>query len=307
MSPPPTLPVPLVARSDDISLAGSVWRPRGDPKALLLMHPGSGPSDRDNGTLFPPIRAALLDVGVAVGSFDKRGVGRSGGSWLDAGIEEQAGDLRAGLAAAAALVPDVPRGVFGHSEGGWVVLEATRLATPSEIDFAITNAGPAVTAVEAERHAGTRALAVDELDAAGRTRKAAALNAFLALAAAGAPHTELLALARERAADHPQLLGDDLPDEQLWKLFVRLAAYDPLPALRSLRVPLLAVFGADDDLTPTAASVSVLRAAVDPALVSLTVLPDAGHRMTPPAGGAFVAGYPDVIVDFVDGHSDAAV
>jgi hypothetical protein len=41
------------------------------------MHPGSGPSDRDNDVLFPPIRDALLAAGIAVCSFDKRGAGES--------------------------------------------------------------------------------------------------------------------------------------------------------------------------------------------------------------------------------------
>ena len=50
------------------------------------MHPGSGPSDRDNDVLFPPIREHLLGAGIAVCSFDKRGVGGSAGSWLEAGL-----------------------------------------------------------------------------------------------------------------------------------------------------------------------------------------------------------------------------
>ena len=61
------------------------------------MHPGSGPSDRDNDVFFPPIREHLLDAGVAVCSFDKRGVGGSTGRWEEAGIVEQADDLLACL------------------------------------------------------------------------------------------------------------------------------------------------------------------------------------------------------------------
>lgn len=71
------------------------------------MHPGSGPSDRENDVFFPPIREHLLRAGIAVCSFDKRGVGASAGSWLDAGIAEQADDLLAELA-----VFDTPRFSF---------------------------------------------------------------------------------------------------------------------------------------------------------------------------------------------------
>ena len=111
---------PLSARNGEIRLAGSLWFPPGRTAAgLVLMHPGSGPSDRDNDTLFPPIRAALLAAGVAVCSFDKRGVGESAGSWLEADLATQAADLAVSLRAAREQVPDVPVGVFGHSQGGW--------------------------------------------------------------------------------------------------------------------------------------------------------------------------------------------
>src|SRR5947207_18464 len=88
------------------------------------MHPGSGPSDRDNDVLFPPIREHLLRAGIAVCSFDKRGVGGSAGSWLEAGLYEQAGDLIAALAVfESESRRGLPLGLFGHSQGGWVVVE----------------------------------------------------------------------------------------------------------------------------------------------------------------------------------------
>ena len=111
-------------------MAGTLWLPEGNADATLLMHPGSGPSDRDNDVYFPPIRESLLDAGIAVCSFDKRGVGGSSGRWQDAGIIEQADDLSACLKVLLgdAAVPK-PVGLFGHSQGGWVVLEAA--ARPS--------------------------------------------------------------------------------------------------------------------------------------------------------------------------------
>ena len=86
------------AESGGVRLAGTVCLPAGEAVAGMLMHPGSGPSNRDNDWFFPPIREHLLAAGIAVCSFDKRGVGGSTGSWLEAGIEEQADDLLAGLA-----------------------------------------------------------------------------------------------------------------------------------------------------------------------------------------------------------------
>lgn len=293
--------VELTARSGDVTLAGSLWTPTGPAEALVVMHPGSGASDRHNDVLFPPIRAAFLAAGVAVASFDKRGVGGSGGSWLDAGIEEQARDLLAGLAAAAEHVTGVPRGAFGHSQGGWVVLDALRRTAGVGLDFGVTSSGPAVTVGDQERYSSRRTIEASELDDASRQRAIAAADAFLGLGEAGASYHELLGWLEDstHVSDLAHVLDGEIPGEEFWGLLVRLAAYDPRPAPGEVVVPLLAVFGAADDVTPVEASVDALRARVDPGLLEVAVLPGGGHRMAPPGSTAFVAGYPDVVVDFV--------
>jgi hypothetical protein len=305
-----TTSLPLLAHSHGLDLAGSLWLPDEPAVALLVMHPGSGPSDRDNDVYFPPIRAALLARRIAVASFDKRGVGGSGGSWLEAGIEDQADDLLAGVAAARARVPAVPVGVFGHSQGGWVVLEAVRRAASSGADlaFAITSSGPAVPMGVQERYSTHRALGrlgVPDDDAA---RADAATDGMYTLAERGATYDELLAWAADPVrADDVALVtrtfDDELPPRPVWDLVVRLAAFDPAPALRAVRVPLLAVFGADDDVTPVDASVAALRGGVDAAQLHVAVLPGGGHRLSRPGSTAFVDGFLDVVVDFVAGQA----
>jgi uncharacterized protein len=115
----------LIVELEQHRLAGSLWLPQGTPTAVVVMIPGSGPSDRHNDVYFPPIRQTLLEAGLAVSAFDKRGVGDSSGSWLTAGITEQALDIAAIIATLRddARLRDLPIGVFGHSQGGWVALE----------------------------------------------------------------------------------------------------------------------------------------------------------------------------------------
>ena len=89
----------LRVRNGDVELAGTLYLPtKALPHATLLMVGGSGPTDRDNDVYFPPIRARLLDAGVAVASFDKRGVGGSTGDWHDGGPAELTADALAELA-----------------------------------------------------------------------------------------------------------------------------------------------------------------------------------------------------------------
>ena len=145
----------LRVERDGVALAGSLWMPGPRPKSVVVMHPGSGPSDRNNDVLFPPIRAALLDAGHAVASLDKRGVGESTGSLWTTSIEQQAADLVECAAAVSIRLRGVPIGAFGHSQGGWVVYEAA--GTTSVFDFVVANSGPGVSPADQEHHALRRA------------------------------------------------------------------------------------------------------------------------------------------------------
>ena len=115
----------------EVVLAGSLTLPdRGAPVPGVVLVGGSGATDRDNDTHFPPIRRHLVEAGFAVLSYDKRGVGGSSGDWLDATMDDLASDAAAALDFLRAQ-PEVRTeavGLFGHSEGGWVVLRAATAA-----------------------------------------------------------------------------------------------------------------------------------------------------------------------------------
>ena len=279
--------------NDGVRLAGSLWRPPAE-RALTLMFPGSGPSNRDNDVLFPRIRAALLDAGTAVCSFDKRGVGGSSGSWLDADIDVQASDLLASLAVARGAVPDVPVGLFGHSQGGWVVLAAANAASA---DFVITNSGPAVTPREQEMYAASRRLRNlgwdDAATRAGLDTVATVMDSLVEPFELVLPRIQALPML-------PELLtaGVFVPhDSGLWAFTASMIDFDPRPVLEGLRSPLLALLGADDPIVPVQRSAEVFRAAVRPDLLELRIVAGGDHRFQ--AGAAFVPGYLDAISAFV--------
>jgi pimeloyl-ACP methyl ester carboxylesterase len=291
----------ITADNEGIILAGSLWEPPGIPAALLLMHPGSGPSDRDNDVLFPPIRATLLAAGIAVCSFDKRGVGESGGSWLTADIHTQATDLAVSLAAARAALPDVRAGLFGHSQGGWVVLEALHQVAA---DFVVTNSGPGVSPRVQEIFSTGNQLDRLPLSADGRAAAVAVFADLMELVGRRVPYRTAAAwLAEPTRADALAALVDAgafVPDEEsLWNFAMMLIDHDPVPALQQVRVPLLAMFGGQDMVVPVAASVQRYRAAVPEPLLNVRVLPGGDHRMQTGDDDAFVPGYLDELVGFI--------
>ena len=289
----------LTVERGAFSLAGTLWLPE-EPVATLLMHPGSGPSDRDNDVFFPPIREHLLASRIAVCSFDKRGVGGSTGDWRDAAIEEQADDL---LACVAVLAADAelatPVGVFGHSQGGWVVLEAGSRESP--IAFAVTSSGPGVTPAEQERFATVTAL---ERSGASPEKAELALQGFDLVLEALRDEVPLedarRTITAELAAPYEELGVSLLPDDPAeWKLAAALIDYDPRPALERARIPLLALFGEDDLVTPVRASVRVLREAVRPDLLTVEVFAGANHRVAVGDPPRLADGYLAALTAFV--------
>ena len=286
----------LAVRNGEVTLAGTLWFPgTGRPQATVLMHPGSGPSDRDNDVFFPPIREHLLRSGFAVCSFDKRGVGGSTGRWQDAAIAEQADDV---LACVAEL--EAPVGLFGHSQGGWVVVEAAGRGAP--VAFAVTSSGPGVTPAEQERYSALTHLQRADL---APEKVEVAMHDFevvVAMLRERVPFDEA-----RRRIDEAELGAPyeelDLPfvpeDAAVWDLASALIDYDPRPALERIRVPVLALFGSDDTIVPVEESVSVYRSAVRADLLTVAVLPGGNHRVQTGDPPRLVDGYLETLASFI--------
>jgi uncharacterized protein len=291
----------LTVRTGSVSLAGTLWLPPERPAATVLMHPGSGPSDRDNDVFFPPIRRHLLASGFAVCSFDKRGVGGSTGRWQEAGILEQADDV---LAAVDALHSEeqleTPVGLFGHSQGGWVVIEAAGRGAP--VAFVVASSGPGVTPAEQERFAHRT-----YLESAGLTEAE--------IDEAMEPFDDLVVAMRERlpyenvrarfepGGRPPVYERLDLTlfpkDSELWDFMLAIFDYDPREALRRITVPVLTLFGREDSIVPVDESVAVYRNVVASELLTVAVFPDGDHRVRSGDPARQVDGYLDTLSRFV--------
>ena len=275
----------LAIEHEGVVLSGSLWLPDRAPRSAIVMHPGSGPSDRHNDVYFPPIRALLLNAGHAVASFDKRGVGQSTGSLTTTSVDQQAGDLLACAAVVRASIPGIPVGAFGHSQGGWVVFEAA--ARRSGLDFVIANSGPAVSTVVQERFA----LA---------STSEALTDAFerLVVLAQDGVDLEVARAAVSSAGPSAIPLAGLVEDRDTWQLTRLIFGHDPRSALEAIAVPLLALYGAQDAVVPVESSVELLERRVPPELLQVWVLPGGDHRLQ--RDGELVDGYAAALLGFVD-------
>ncbi len=140
-------------KKDKISLAGTLTLPdsAGTFPAVILIA-GSGPNDRDETVLghkpFLVIADHLTRNGFAVLRYDKRGVGKSGGDFRLATVQDFAEDTKAAVAFLRSR-KDIDHkniGLLGHSEGG--VVAPMFAADNKNIGFIVLMAAPGVPGID---------------------------------------------------------------------------------------------------------------------------------------------------------------
>jgi dienelactone hydrolase len=137
--------------SGNAVLSGTLTVPAGVGRhPAVAFVSGSGRTER---AYLPDLQALLVDAGVAVLAYDKRGIAQSAGRYpgespTSGTIDQLARDAQAAVRWLAAQ-PDVDParvGIAGHSQAGWVMpLAASR---EDAVRFMVAFAGPAVTADE---------------------------------------------------------------------------------------------------------------------------------------------------------------
>lgn len=227
--------------SGTTSLSGTLTLPpgRGPHAAVAFVH-GSGPTTR---AYLPELQALLVHYGVAVLAYDKRGIGQSAGRYPGESPTEEAIDVLARDAAAAARFlaaqPEIDRtrvGLEGHSQAGWIMpLAASR---EPAIRFLITFSGPTVTADENDLY--------QDLTGEG---------------------------------ERPQQLSDEAIDAQV--LRAGPGGVDPMPWIQGLRVPAVWLYGGLDKHIPTRLSVRRLEPLIRELSrdFSITVFDNANHAL----------------------------
>ena len=137
--------VDILYPSSDVTLGATLYLPKGaGPFPVILFHFGSGAWQR-NSTEIRYETNLYHKMGIALLSYDRRGLGESGGICCDGDIPLLASDVLAGVDALLAhpLIDNSKIGVLGFSQGGWVVPYAA--ARTTDIAFTLIGSGSAVS------------------------------------------------------------------------------------------------------------------------------------------------------------------
>jgi fermentation-respiration switch protein FrsA (DUF1100 family) len=215
--------------SGEVTLAGTFLDP-GDAKVAALLISGSGPLDRDSNAkrlrleVSSAIAATLAGHGVASLRYDKRGTGASGGSYLEAGFEDNYADASAAARLLAERCPDVPRLAIGHSEGA---LHAARLAAGGNAGGAALISCPARTGEEVLTWQAAQIVPT----LPGVTK------AMLKALRIDPLRSQQKAFARLRSTTAPTIRVQGKKLNAVW--FREFMDYDPVPVFRRITVPVL--------------------------------------------------------------------
>lgn len=305
--------------SDDITLAGTLVLPEGpQPHPAVVLFHGSGPQKRD---LFTARWFAA--EGIAALAYDKRGVGESGGDFRKVPFMELCDD---GLGAIQYLKSrkeiDAKRiGVWGLSQGGWLgPLAGSRSA---DVAFVIAVSGPGVSPGEQmifyyANELREQGMEEGDVRAANTVRRDiwSYMSSGLGYGKTkaeldGARTKRWYSQARVQQDDSfgalptPAELSKPVGRSAIW--FKQEAVYDPVPALRALRVPALFLFGDHDELIPVDESLVIHRVLAEDKQHDFTirVFPHVDHEMrlvTSEATGALDPQYLKTMRDWLFIH-----
>jgi pimeloyl-ACP methyl ester carboxylesterase len=266
---------------EGVRLAGTLTVPQdAGPHPSVVLVSGSGPQDRDETLLghkpFLVLADYLTRRGIAVLRLDDRGTGASTGSFAAATSDDFARDAEAAVRwlRARAEVADDRVGIVGHSEGGLIApLVASR--TP-EVSFIVLLAGPGTPSAELLMAQGALiSRAGGDTDAEVARTTALQRELFTAIASeadSAALHGRLREITsrfqasltpEERALpEHSDATMSAAINSLISPWFRWFLRYDPAPALRATRVPVLALNGALDLQVPADENLAAIQAAL---------------------------------------------
>ena len=240
-------------KSGNATLAGTLVLPAAKGKhPVAIFVPGSGALSRDESAPFREFDT-FISNGVGLFIYDKRGTGMSTGDWQKQSLDELAADV---LAVVALLkrrkdVDSGRIGAWGFSQGGSISALAT--SRSQDIHFLIIASGGGVTFRQAEINEQVARMRVQKLSQVEIDEAIAFMNLQFEVVRNPNRWVEFQdAAAKVKDKKWYRYTWGGLPkDHWQWNWWRPVVDFDPFAALSKIKVPVLVMFGAADQYTPS--------------------------------------------------------
>lgn len=146
----PVIKQDIIINSEGVNLAGTIYKPKNAYASVVVVH-GSGQETR-----MTEFAELLANNGISVLTYDKRGVGKSGGVYAgpevgtnnvdSLNINLLAKDARAALNQIKNYNNDTPIGLLGFSQAGWIIPIAAN--NNPLVNFMVLFSCPTITSLE---------------------------------------------------------------------------------------------------------------------------------------------------------------
>lgn len=247
---------------------------------IVFVH-GSGPEDYSSSDNYRYLWEAFTQIGFACYSWDRPGVGKSQGKWYVCSVEDRAGEVISAVnkLKTSVLIDPAKIGFWGISQAGWVMPIAAQKTKPA---FIITVSSPVTTAFEQELYRVRSEMKAEAFSKQDIDQAVTYNNKLLKLIQSNQPYDHFLALQKEIQdkawADHV-ISGEEVVYNYLSIVFKK----DNAPDLRSLKCPVLAIWGANDLVVPPQKSFEFYKkqlSSIGNKNVLTKIIPDADHTLT---------------------------
>lgn len=284
--------VSYTTAADDTLAATMTVPPGKGPFPAVLLIAGSGPHDRDESLMghkpFLVLADFLTRRGILVLRADKRGIGKSTGTYITATTADFADDAQAGVEFLKMRPEADPHrvGLIGHSEGG--IIAPMVAVRDRDVAFLVLMAAPGVPGaeiVEAQQRLilQTSGVAREKIEQnAAMQRQIVALVEKYPDKEALDKQLRALLAGQSEAQIGAQIAMADTP----W--FRYFLTYDPATALRQLKCPVLVLNGEKDMQVPPALNLPPIRKALEEAgntHFEIDKLPGLNHLFQPAQTG----------------------
>lgn len=293
--------------SGKVPLSGTIFVPTGNrPHPGIVFLHGSGAEGRWASNY---LANSFARRGFAALAFDKRGVGKSGGDWRQAGFDELASDAAAAVAALSAKPYVAPGkvGIHGHSQGG--ILAPMAAARIEHVAFVIASAGTGLSMRETETFSVENSLGIQNMPPVEAQEAHTFVKAIMDTAYGGQPYEQAVE-AWEKVQQRPWAFKLPPKADRYWSFSQKIAAYDALAFWRQLSAPTLLVSGEADERVPARASAARIAEAYlsgKGTAIKVMLFPGADHtfRVGSNKVQAFswpttASGYPEALIHWAE-------
>ena len=251
----------ITCRNGDVTIAGTLILPAEPGRhPAVIVTPGDYGTNRNQLRLWAH---NYVSHGIAAFIFDSRGAGESTGSVGANSFSDLANDVLACVQALKTRPEIEPHsiGLFGFSNSCWTVSLAASRST--DVAFLILQSFVGVVPWKQELFRAETQLRVDGFPEASVKKGADFMRQKFEVARTGEGWQQLQAVMQE-AADEGWLPYTNPPAslERLRRNFGTNMTYDPVPAIESLRIPILAIWGDKDTYVPVPETVKIFKRAM---------------------------------------------